>query len=53
VRSQSDVPYGRESSAALAVVEALELSCANQGTTEAIAPRPGRLEQNVIAFPGR
>jgi predicted dehydrogenase len=53
VRSQSDVPYAREASAALAVVEALELSCANRGTTEAIAPRPGRVEQNVIAFPGR
>jgi predicted dehydrogenase len=53
VRSHSDVPYGREASAALAVVEALELSCANRGTTETIAPRPGRLEQNVIAFRGR
>jgi predicted dehydrogenase len=53
VRSQSEAPYARETSAALAVVEALELSCLNRGTTEAIAPRPGRVEQNVIAFPGR
>jgi predicted dehydrogenase len=53
VRSHSDVPYGREASAALAVVEALELSCANRGTTETIAARPGGLEQNVIAFRGR
>jgi predicted dehydrogenase len=53
VRSQSDVPYGREASAALAVVEALELSCANRGSTETIAARPGGLEQNVIAFRGR
>lgn len=53
VRSQSEAPYGREVSAALAVVEALELSCANRGTTETIAPRSGQFEQNVIAFRGR
>ncbi len=53
VRSQNDVPYGREASAALAVTEALELSCSNRGTTETIAPRPGRPEQNVIAFRAR
>ena len=53
VRSQTEVPYTRETSAALAVVEALELSCLNRGTTEAIAPRLGRVEKNVIAFPGR
>lgn len=53
VRSQNDVPYGREASAALAVTEALELSCSNRGTTETIAPRAGRPEQNVIAFRAR
>jgi predicted dehydrogenase len=53
IRSQSEVSYAREASAALAVVEALELSCLNRGTTEAIAARPGRAEQNVIAFRGR
>jgi predicted dehydrogenase len=53
VRSHSNVPYGREASAALAVVEALELSCANLGTAETIAAPPGGLEQNVIAFRGR
>jgi predicted dehydrogenase len=53
VRSKSEVQYGREASTALAVTEALELSCANRGTVEAIAPRPGRLEENVIAFRAR
>jgi predicted dehydrogenase len=53
VRSQSEIPYGREASTTLAVLEALELSCANRGTVEAIAPRPGRIEQNVIAFRAR
>ena len=53
VRSQSEIPYGREASTALAVTEALELSCLNRGTIETIAPRPGRLEQNVIAFRAR
>ena len=32
VRSQSEIQYGREASTALAVTEALDLSCANRGT---------------------
>ena len=53
VRSRSEVPYGREGSAALAVVEALERSCATHGTIEAIAPRQGQEQENVIAFRAR
>ena len=53
IRSQSEIQYGREASTALAVTEALELSCANRGTIETIATRPGGLEQNVIAFRAR
>jgi predicted dehydrogenase len=53
VRSRADVPYGREASAALAVLEALERSCAGRGSTEMIAPRLGRSAQNVVAFRGR
>ena len=50
VRSRGDLPYGREASAVLAVVEALERSCAAGGSPESIAPKLARHEQNVIAF---
>jgi predicted dehydrogenase len=53
VRSRGDVPYGREASAALAVVEALERSSAGCGSTETIAPRQERQRANVIAFRSR
>ena len=50
VRSRGDRPYGREASAVLAVVEALERSCAAGGSPESIAPKLARHDQNVIAF---
>ena len=53
VRSRGDVPYGREASAALAVLEALERSCAGRGSTETIAPRQERQQANVIALHSR
>jgi predicted dehydrogenase len=52
VRSRGDLPYGREASASLAVLEALERSCAGGGSPESIAPKLGRSEHNVVAFPG-
>jgi predicted dehydrogenase len=53
VRSHCETPSGREASTTLAVLEALELSCANRGTVEAVSARPGGIEQNVIAFRAR
>ena len=50
VRSHGDTSFGREASAALAVVEALELSYRNRGATEPVAPRASAPDQNVIAF---
>jgi predicted dehydrogenase len=50
VRSRGDLPYGREASAVLAVVEALERSCAAGGSPESIAPRLALQDKNVIAF---
>jgi predicted dehydrogenase len=50
VRSNVETSFGREASAALAVVEALELSCRNRGAAEPVAPRASAAEQNVIAF---
>ncbi|MCP9487775.1 MAG: Gfo/Idh/MocA family oxidoreductase [Gaiellaceae bacterium MAG52_C11] len=52
VRSPNDTHSARKDSAAIAVVETLGRSCANDGTTETIAPRTERQEQNVIAFRG-
>ena len=49
VRSTGDTSFGREASAALAVVEALELSCRNRGLAEPVASRAVP-DQNVIAF---
>lgn len=51
VRTRGDLPYGREASAALAVLEALERSCVGGGSPESISPTVGRQEQNVVAFP--
>jgi predicted dehydrogenase len=53
VRSRSEVPHGREAAATLAVVEALERSCATHGSIETIAPRQEREQANVIAFRSR
>lgn len=50
VRSRSEIRHGREASAALAVVEALERSCAARGSTETIAPRSGCGQEKVIAL---
>ena len=50
VRSNVDTSFGREASAAHAVIEALELSCGNRGAAEPVAPRASAGEQNVIAF---
>lgn len=52
VRSPSDADYARKVTTAIAVVETLGLSCANDGSTETIAPRTERAKQNVIAFRG-
>jgi predicted dehydrogenase len=50
VRSNVDTSFGREASAAHAVIEALELSCMNRGAAEPVAPRGAATEENVIAF---
>jgi hypothetical protein len=50
VRSKGASSFGREASAALAVVEALELSCANQGAPESIAGAPAAVGRNVVAL---
>jgi predicted dehydrogenase len=50
VRSNGDTSFGREASAALAVIEALEHSCRNRGAAEPVASRAAAGEQNVIAF---
>jgi len=52
VRSTGDTSFGREASATLAVVEALELSCRNRGLAEPVASRAVP-EENVIAFRAR
>ena len=53
VRSKGDTTCGREAAAALAVVEALELSCLNRGAAAAVAPRIAARERNVVAFRSR
>lgn len=53
VRSTGDTFSGREASAALAVVEALEQSCRNRGSVEPVASRAAERERNVVAFPSR
>lgn len=53
VRSKGDLSSGREASAALAVVEALELSCLNRGAAAAVAPHGTAPERNVVAFRSR
>jgi predicted dehydrogenase len=53
VRSSGDTSFGREASAALAVIEALELSCRNRGAAEPVASRGAAGEENVIAFRAR
>ena len=53
VRSKAETPFGRETSAALAVLEALGHSCRNRGAVEPVAPRAVAPEQNVVAFRSR
>ena len=50
IRSADDLRVGREAAAALAVVEALELSCANHGAPESIAGAPAVAGRNVVAL---
>ena len=50
VRSDVATSFGREASAALAVVEALELSCANQGAPESVAGGASAGGRNVVAL---
>lgn len=49
VRSNGEASVGRESAAALAVVEALEQSCRNRGSAEPVASRVAP-EGKVVAF---
>lgn len=53
VRGNGEAAAGRESSAVLAVVEALQASVRNRGTAESIASRSGPAPENVVAFRGR
>ena len=53
IRSTEELRVGREAAAALAVVEALELSCLHQGTPEAVARGSIPAGKNVVAFRSR
>lgn len=53
IRSPGDTASGREASAALAVLEALELSCLHRGAPETVARRVDTPERNVVAFRSR
>jgi predicted dehydrogenase len=52
IRSQGELPFAREASAALAVVEALEASVLNLGAPESVSRRI-TTAPNVVAFRGR
>lgn len=53
IRSRGDVRFARDASSTLAVVEAMELSCSNQGAPEAVARSLASGGRNVVAFRSR